>query len=38
MNNLKLGLAGAGRMGTPMAKRLLAAGYGVSVYDTNTAA
>jgi 3-hydroxyisobutyrate dehydrogenase-like beta-hydroxyacid dehydrogenase len=38
MNNLKLGLAGAGRMGTPMAKRLMAAGYSVSVYDTNTGA
>ena len=38
MNNLKLGLAGAGRMGTPMAKRLLAAGYSVRVYDTNATA
>ena len=33
MTDLKLGFAGIGRMGTPMAKRLLAAGYRVSVYD-----
>ena len=38
MTDLKLGLAGVGRMGTPMAKRLMAAGYGVSVYDTNASA
>ncbi|MFA6153334.1 NAD(P)-dependent oxidoreductase [Mesorhizobium sp.] len=38
MTNLKLGFAGIGRMGTPMVKRLLAAGYTVSVYDTNEAA
>jgi 2-hydroxy-3-oxopropionate reductase len=38
MTDLKLGFAGIGRMGTPMAKRLLAAGYRVSVYDTNAAA
>jgi 3-hydroxyisobutyrate dehydrogenase-like beta-hydroxyacid dehydrogenase len=35
MTSLKLGFAGVGRMGMPMVKRLLAAGYGVSVYDTN---
>jgi len=38
MTNLKLGFAGIGRMGAPMAKRLMAAGYTVSVYDTNDAA
>ncbi|MDF3216919.1 NAD(P)-dependent oxidoreductase [Mesorhizobium sp. M7A.F.Ca.CA.001.09.2.1] len=37
MTNLKLGFAGIGRMGTPMVKRLIAAGYTVSVYDTNDA-
>lgn len=31
----KLGFAGIGRMGTPMAKRLIAAGYEVTVFDTN---
>jgi 3-hydroxyisobutyrate dehydrogenase-like beta-hydroxyacid dehydrogenase len=35
MTSLKLGFAGVGRMGMPMVKRLLGAGYGVSVYDTN---
>ena len=38
MTNLRLGFAGIGRMGTPMVKRLMAAGYTVSVYDTNDVA
>jgi len=38
MPDLKLGFAGVGRMGTPMTKRLMAAGYQVSVYDTSAAA
>ena len=38
MTDLKLGFAGVGRMGAPMTKRLLAAGYRVAVYDTNASA
>ncbi len=38
MTDLKLGFAGIGRMGMPMARRLIAAGYPVSVYDPNAAA
>lgn len=38
MTDLKLGFAGVGRMGTPMVKRLIAAGYTVTVYDTNAGA
>jgi 3-hydroxyisobutyrate dehydrogenase-like beta-hydroxyacid dehydrogenase len=33
-----LGFVGVGRMGGPMASRLLDAGYGLIVYDTNAAA
>lgn len=33
MNNLKLGWAGLGNMGTPIVKNLLKAGYNVSVYN-----
>jgi 2-hydroxy-3-oxopropionate reductase len=33
MDKQKLGFAGVGRMGTPMARRLLAAGYEVTVFD-----
>ena len=33
-----LGFIGIGRMGAPMAQRLLDAGYGLAIYDTNTAA
>jgi 3-hydroxyisobutyrate dehydrogenase-like beta-hydroxyacid dehydrogenase len=33
-----LGFVGVGRMGGPMARRLLDAGYGLSVYDTDPAA
>jgi 3-hydroxyisobutyrate dehydrogenase-like beta-hydroxyacid dehydrogenase len=33
-----LGFIGVGRMGGPMARRLLEAGYGLTVYDTNEAA
>jgi 2-hydroxy-3-oxopropionate reductase len=33
-----LGFIGIGRMGAPMAQRLLDAGYGLTIYDTNTAA
>lgn len=38
MTDQRLGFAGVGRMGTPMVRRLIAAGYPVSVYDTNAAA
>ncbi|PTE08558.1 NAD(P)-dependent oxidoreductase [Mesorhizobium helmanticense] len=38
MTKLKLGFAGVGRMGTPMVRRLIAAGHTVTVYDTNTVA
>jgi 3-hydroxyisobutyrate dehydrogenase-like beta-hydroxyacid dehydrogenase len=34
----RVGLIGTGRMGGPMAERLLAAGYGMVVYDTSEAA
>jgi 2-hydroxy-3-oxopropionate reductase len=34
----KLGFAGIGRMGMPMAKRLMAAGYELTVFDTSKAA
>src|SRR3546814_5855017 len=30
-----LGFVGIGRMGTPMASRLLRAGYDLTIYDTN---
>jgi 3-hydroxyisobutyrate dehydrogenase-like beta-hydroxyacid dehydrogenase len=33
-----LGFIGVGRMGAPMARRLLEAGYGLTIYDTNEAA
>ncbi|MCX7362640.1 MAG: NAD(P)-dependent oxidoreductase [Alphaproteobacteria bacterium] len=33
-----LGFIGVGRMGAPMARRLIAAGYSLTVYDTNEAA
>jgi len=35
MNKKKIGVAGVGRMGAPMARRLLQAGYEVSVFDVN---
>ena len=38
MTATDLGFIGVGRMGAPMASRLLAAGYSVTVYDTNEAA
>ncbi len=38
MTATDLGFIGVGRMGAPMASRLLAAGYPVTVYDTNEAA
>lgn len=38
MSGISLGFAGIGRMGAPMARRLLAAGHAVSVFDTNKAA
>ncbi len=38
MTATNLGFIGVGRMGAPMASRLLAAGYPVTVYDTNEAA
>ena len=38
MSATELGFIGVGRMGAPMASRLLAAGYSVTVYDTNEAA
>ena len=34
----KLGFIGIGRMGAPMARRLIAAGYDVTVYDPSEAA
>ena len=37
-HNTTLGFIGIGRMGAPMAQRLLDAGYGLTIYDTNTAA
>ena len=38
MSLATLGFVGVGRMGGPMTERLLAAGYGVVVYDKSTAA
>lgn len=38
MSMKRIGVAGVGRMGTPISHRLLAAGYDVSVFDVNTAA
>lgn len=38
MNGVRIGFAGIGRMGAPMARRLLEAGYKVTVFDTSTAA
>jgi 2-hydroxy-3-oxopropionate reductase len=35
MNKKRIGFAGVGRMGTPMVRRLLDAGYEVSVFDVN---
>lgn len=37
-NAKHLGFVGIGRMGTPMAERLLEAGYALTVYDTQAAA
>ena len=33
-----LGFIGVGRMGGPMARRLLEAGFGLTIFDTNDAA
>lgn len=38
MPDLKLGFAGVGRMGAPMTRRLMAAGYAVTVFDPSAAA
>jgi 3-hydroxyisobutyrate dehydrogenase-like beta-hydroxyacid dehydrogenase len=38
MASSRLGFAGIGRMGAPMARRLLAAGHEVTVFDANPAA
>src|SRR5580692_504781 len=38
MSLATLGFVGVGRMGTPMAERLLAAGYAVVVYDKSNEA
>jgi len=38
MSQQNVGFIGVGRMGGPMARRLLEAGYGVTVYDTSEAA
>jgi len=35
MADMHIGFVGVGRMGQPMAARLLAAGYSLTVYDTN---
>jgi 3-hydroxyisobutyrate dehydrogenase-like beta-hydroxyacid dehydrogenase len=35
MSKKRIGVAGVGRMGTPMVRRLLDAGYEVSVFDVN---
>ena len=35
MENQVLGFVGVGRMGGPMASRLLDAGYSLTVFDTN---
>jgi len=38
MAQQNLGFVGVGRMGGPMARRLLEAGYGLTIFDTNEAA
>ena len=38
MAQQNLGFVGVGRMGGPMARRLLEAGYGLTIFDTNDAA
>jgi 3-hydroxyisobutyrate dehydrogenase-like beta-hydroxyacid dehydrogenase len=38
MSQQNVGFIGVGRMGGPMARRLLEAGYGVTIYDTSEAA
>ena len=38
MSDLTIGFVGLGRMGGPMAGRLLDAGYSLSVFDTQTEA
>jgi len=38
MSQQSVGFIGVGRMGGPMARRLLEAGYGVTIYDTSEAA
>ena len=38
MADQAIGFIGVGRMGGPMARRLIAAGYKLTVYDTNDAA
>lgn len=38
MSAIKLGFAGVGRMGAPMVRRLMGAGYRVSVFDPNATA
>jgi len=38
MSQQNVGFIGVGRMGGPMARRLLEAGYGLTVYDTSEAA
>lgn len=38
MSNLKIGFIGVGKMGTPMATRLINAGYEVTVHDVDTKA
>lgn len=38
MNNMVIGFVGIGRMGAPMARRLLDAGYRVTVFDTQEGA
>ena len=38
MAQQNLGFVGVGRMGGPMARRLLEAGYGLTIFDTNAAA
>jgi 3-hydroxyisobutyrate dehydrogenase-like beta-hydroxyacid dehydrogenase len=37
MSGLELGFVGVGRMGGPMSERLLAAGYSLTVFDTDAA-
>ncbi len=38
MTDKRVGFIGVGRMGGPMARRLIAAGYSLTVYDTNETA